>query len=108
MQVQGSVTKLSPQQSRAYFATRPRASQLSAAATAQIQVIASRRALDEAIARLEQQIDDGDVPMPDDWGGYRLSPRSIEFWQGRPSRLHDRLCYTLLDNGRWRRQRLAP
>ena len=108
VQVQGSVTKLSAPQSRAYFATRPRESQVSAAASPQSQVIASRRALDEACRLLEQQIGAGDVSMPDDWGGYRLAPRSIEFWQGRPNRLHDRLCYTLLDTGRWRRRRLAP
>ncbi len=108
VQVQGLVTKLSPQQSRAYFTTRPRESRLTTAASPQSQVIENRQALDEAFYRLEQQIGDGDVPMPGDWGGYRLSPRSIEFWQGRPNRLHDRLCYTLESDGRWRRQRLAP
>lgn len=108
VQVQGLVTKLSPQQSRAYFTTRPRKSRLTTAASPQSQVIENRQALDEAFYRLEQQIGDGDVPMPEDWGGYRLSPRSMEFWQGRPNRLHDRLCYTLQGDGQWRRQRLAP
>ena len=106
--VQGPVTPLSERESEPYFHSRPRGSQLGAWASRQSSVIASRAVLEDAYARHEQRWPEGTtVPMPDFWGGYRLAHEVVEFWQGRASRLHDRLRYQR-DGERWVVQRLAP
>jgi pyridoxamine 5'-phosphate oxidase len=106
--VQGRVTPLTQAESEPYFHSRPRGSQLGAWASRQSSVIASRAVLEERFARLQHRWPEGTpVPMPGFWGGYRLAHDSVEFWQGRPNRLHDRLRYRR-DGGRWVIERLAP
>jgi pyridoxamine 5'-phosphate oxidase len=106
--VQGPVTPLSQQESEPYFHSRAHGSQLGAWASRQSSVIASRAELEDAYARHEQRWPEGTVvPMPDFWGGYRLAHEIVEFWQGRRSRLHDRLRYHR-DEARWAVQRLSP
>lgn len=91
----------------AYWATRPRESQLGAWASRQSAVLGSRAELERRVAQMAERFP-GDVPVPEFWGGYRVAPRTIEFWQGGPGRLHDRLRYTLTEGGGWRLARLAP
>jgi len=91
----------------AYFAMRPRGSQLGAWASHQSSVVAGREELDEAYAEVERTYADRDVPTPEEWGGYLVRPHAVEFWQGRPGRMHDRLVYRRADGG-WRTERLAP
>ena len=106
--VEGPVTPLSTAESEPYFHSRPRGSQLGAWASRQSSVLASRAELEERYADLEKRWPEGtQVPMPDFWGGYRLRPERMEFWQGRPSRLHDRFRYTRQVSG-WDVNRLAP
>jgi len=106
--VHGAVTPLSQAESEPYFHSRPRGSQLGAWASRQSSVIESRGVLEDAYARLEQRWPAGtEVPMPDFWGGYRLVPELVEFWQGRLNRLHDRLRYRR-DGARWLVERLSP
>ncbi|MEI8291292.1 MAG: pyridoxamine 5'-phosphate oxidase [Verrucomicrobiota bacterium] len=105
--VAGSVTKLSGAESEAYFKSRPRGSQLAAWASNQSEVVADRAMLETNWRELEKKYPDK-IPLPPNWGGYILRPERIEFWQGRPSRLHDRLCYTRQTNGRWKMERLSP
>jgi pyridoxamine 5'-phosphate oxidase len=106
--VQGQVAPLTQAESEPYFHSRPHGSQLGAWASRQSSVIASRAVLEERFARLEHRWPEGTpVPMPEFWGGYRLAHDSVEFWQGRPNRLHDRLRYRR-DGGRWVIERLAP
>jgi pyridoxamine 5'-phosphate oxidase len=106
--VEGTVTQVSRQASEEYFRTRPRASQLAAWASRQSAVVGSRSDLDERYARMEQRWPDGQqVPLPDFWGGYLVTPHAIEFWHGRANRMHDRLRYTAAAQG-WRIERLAP
>jgi pyridoxamine 5'-phosphate oxidase len=106
--VEGPVTALSTEESEPYFRSRPRGSQLGAWTSRQSSVIGSRAELDRRYAELERRWPDGtEVPMPDFWGGYRVFPEVMEFWQGRVNRLHDRLRYRR-DNGRWVIERLAP
>ncbi|NET32237.1 MAG: pyridoxamine 5'-phosphate oxidase [Cyanothece sp. SIO1E1] len=107
VRVEGMVQALNRAESEAYFHSRPRGSQLGAIASNQSQVIASRAALAEKLAQLEQDFRGQTIPMPDYWGGYRLSPQKLEFWQGRANRLHDRFQYTQPDLG-WVIERLAP
>jgi len=106
--VEGTVTRLSEDASAAYFRTRPRGSQLAAWASRQSTVISSRRELEERFELMERRWpDDAEVPLPEFWGGYLVTPQAMEFWHGRLNRMHDRLRYRLLDQG-WVVERLAP
>lgn len=105
--VQGSVEKVSKAESLRYFASRPRGSRIGAWVSEQSQVITSRGLLEQKVAEIKRKFGDGEVPLPSFWGGYRVTPRRIEFWQGRPSRLHDRFEYLRQDDG-WIIQRLQP
>ena len=107
VRVSGSVRRLSRQESLAYFRSRPRGAQLSALASRQSRVVASRDVLVRAVKELGAKYS-GDVPLPADWGGYALRPRWIEFWESREDRLHDRLRYVRGREGQWRIERLAP
>ena len=107
VRVRGVVSVVSDETSDAYFASRPRSSQIGAWASPQSEVIGTRRDLDEWVEEIEKRFDGQDVPRPPHWGGYVMSIDSIEFWQGRPSRLHDRFRYTRHGQA-WRAVRLAP
>lgn len=108
IRIEGTVEKVSPAESEEYFASRPFGSQLGAWASPQSRVIESRRVLEEKSWELEQKYANQEIPKPPHWGGYRLLPTEIEFWQGRPNRLHDRLRYRQQEDGSWLRERLAP
>jgi pyridoxamine 5'-phosphate oxidase len=108
VRIQGAFERTSSSESAAYFATRPRASQLSATASPQSRVVPNRQSLIEAVAQAEVACESPDVPCPETWGGYRLVPHCFEFWQGRPNRLHDRIRYRLNAEGAWTIDRLAP
>lgn len=109
VRITGAVTKVSKEDSEAYFFSRPVGSQLGAWASLQSSVLSSRGQLVEKINTLQSEVDAGKpIEKPDYWGGYIIKPHSIEFWQGRPNRLHDRLLYTLKMNGDWEIERLAP
>ena len=103
----GPVTRMSDEESLAYFRTRPREARLGAWASEQSRPVASREALDAAFAELDARFPADDVPLPPHWGGYRLEPQTIEFWKGREHRLHDRFRYTRA-GGAWRLERLWP
>lgn len=105
--IKGIAEKTPTEVSDAYFASRPHGSQLGALVSNQSEVLPSREYLEEALEKLEQQYDQGAVPRPSHWGGYLVKPVEIEFWQGRPNRLHDRIRY-LNVNGQWNKNRLAP
>ncbi|MGQ9869316.1 pyridoxamine 5'-phosphate oxidase [Leptodesmis sp.] len=107
VRIEGTVEKVSDAETVAYFHSRPRESQLGAWVSNQSQVIASREVLEQRLAELNQQYQNQEIPRPPHWGGYCVIPHMIEFWQGRPSRLHDRLRYRL-DNHHWILERLAP
>ncbi len=107
VRIRGSVERVSDAESDEYFASRPRGSQVGAWASPQSQVIRDRSELDDLVAVEEQRFVNADVPRPPHWGGWRLIPNQIEFWQGRPNRLHDRLSYRSVDGG-WQVERLAP
>ncbi|HYC40558.1 MAG TPA: pyridoxamine 5'-phosphate oxidase [Chitinophagaceae bacterium] len=104
----GLVGKLGADENDKYFHSRPLDSQVGAAASPQSEVIQSRHWLEEQFRRVEQEVRENQVQRPLHWGGYRVRPVIIEFWQGRLSRLHDRIQYTLEDSGRWKIERLAP
>ena len=108
VRVEGRVEQVSSQESDDYFQTRPRESQLGAIASPQSAVIESRRFLEERFREIEEQYGDGPVERPASWGGYRVVPERIEFWQNREGRLHDRIFYERLADGSWTIQRLAP
>ena len=107
VRIEGAVAKVSRESSLEYFHSRHRGSQLSAAISAQSQTIGSREELERKVAALEKSLNGRAVPLPDNWGGYLLSPKQFEFWQGRHNRLHDRLIY-VPDDGHWRIERLQP
>ncbi len=107
IRVEGAVTKVSAEESRTYFATRPRKSQLGAWASRQSSVVSGREELESAFKRYEKEFSGGEVPLPPHWGGFRLIPQQIEFWQGRESRLHDRIQYVRSSTD-WTIVRLAP
>jgi len=106
--VEGSLVKVAREESEAYFHSRPIASQLAAWASAQSTIIPGRKALEEAMKELEKKYAGRPVPLPPHWGGFRLSPETVEFWQGRRSRLHDRLRYRRGADGDWTVERLSP
>jgi pyridoxamine 5'-phosphate oxidase len=106
--VAGNVAKLPVAESEAYFKSRPRGSRLAAWASHQSDVIENRAVLEQRWKQLETQYPGNDVPMPEYWGGYVLAPEQIEFWQGRPSRLHDRFRYSKEADETWRIERLSP
>lgn len=108
VRVEGRVTQTTPEESDAYFATRPRGSQLGAIASPQSRVVAGREELDRRLAELFAENQGREVKRPPHWGGFRLSPVMIELWQGRPDRMHDRLRYRLEADGAWVIERLAP
>lgn len=105
--VEGTVTKVSREESDAYFHSRPRPSQLGAWVSQQSSIIPGRGTLEEALKLLEQKYAGQEIPLPPQWGGYRVAPEMVEFWQGRRSRLHDRLRYRREKND-WVIERLAP
>jgi pyridoxamine 5'-phosphate oxidase len=107
VRVEGSVEQLPEQESAAYFATRPRGSQLGAWASPQSDEVPSRDHLEQRYAEVEQRFADADVPLPPHWGGYLVRPEVVEFWQGRRGRMHDRLVYRRTGEG-WETVRLAP
>ena len=106
--VTGTVARVSEAESDAYFASRPRDSQLGAWASAQSQAIANRETLEAQLAAATERFGEGEIPRPPHWGGYRLVPATWEFWQGGESRLHDRFRYTRADDNRWEITRLQP
>ena len=108
VRINGSVTRTTAGESETYFHSRPIESQISAAISNQSQPIAHRSQLEARYAEFRAKYDGGAVPLPSNWGGYRVRPDAIEFWQGRKSRLHDRLLYTRQRDGSWTRSRLAP
>lgn len=108
VRIEGICEKVSAAESDEYFYSRPEGSRIGAWASPQSRVIAGRHVLDQNIEELEKKFSKGNVPRPPQWGGYRLKPFSMEFWQGRPSRLHDRILYTTVGDHSWKIERLAP
>ncbi len=108
VRITGQVSKVSRENSNNYFQTRPVDSRLAALASKQSEVIPNRAVLEKRFKQLAAQYQDEEIPLPSDWGGYRLSPNMIEFWSGRPSRLHDRLRYTRQPDDGWRIERISP
>ncbi|MES2427653.1 MAG: pyridoxamine 5'-phosphate oxidase [Bacteroidota bacterium] len=108
VRIEGTIEKLSKEDSEKYFHTRPKGSQLGALASPQSQEIPNREILESKINQLEAEYGDKDIPKPSFWGGYILKPRLIEFWQGRSNRLHDRILFKKTDNKNWKKVRLAP
>lgn len=107
VRIVGTVERLAPEESAAYFGSRPLGSRVGAWASVQSAVIPGRDWLEAEVERVSAAYPDGDVPLPPHWGGYRVAPEELEFWQGRASRLHDRVRY-LPNGGSWRVERLSP
>ena len=108
VRIMGLVSKVSGEESDAYFQSRPVGSRIGAWASPQSQVIKDRNWLEEAFDHRKEEFNNEEVPRPPHWGGYRVKPVIVEFWQGRSSRLHDRIQYSLQENGGWKIERLAP
>lgn len=109
VRIEGQVARVPADESTEYFQSRPRDSQIGAWASPQSTVIDGREVLEESVKELQEKYGgNGTLPRPPQWGGYRVKPYQIEFWQGRPSRLHDRIQYTRQVDGRWKIERLAP
>ncbi len=108
VKIQGTAEKISTGESFNYFTSRPRGSQLGAWCSAQSSVISSRKLLEMKFEELKYKFQQGEIPLPSFWGGYRVKPKRFEFWQGRPNRLHDRFSYKLTDETTWQIHRLAP
>ncbi|QTN31064.1 pyridoxamine 5'-phosphate oxidase [Akkermansiaceae bacterium] len=106
--VQGRAEKITTTESLRYFATRPRDSQIGAWVSNQSEVITSRKILLQKLEEIKTRFRDGEIPLPSFWGGYRVIPQTIEFWQGGPARVHDRFLYTLQPDGGWDINRLSP
>jgi pyridoxamine 5'-phosphate oxidase len=108
IRISGSVERTSREDSAAYFHSRPVGSRLGAWVSKQSEVIDARQVLDSRLAAMTERFEGGDIPLPPHWGGYRVKPDKIEFWQGRPNRLHDRFRYSRQIDGKWQIDRLAP
>jgi len=108
VEIEGSVSKISREEIEAYFHSRPRPSQVAAWASPQSGIISGRSVLEESVKQLEKKHAGQEVPLPPNWGGYRVAPETVEFWQGRRNRLHDRLRFRRLKDGAWTVERLAP
>ncbi|MFN1834510.1 pyridoxamine 5'-phosphate oxidase [Balneola sp. MJW-20] len=107
VRIVGKASMISREESEEYFKSRPHASQVGAHASRQSRVVESRKVLEDRFEGLMSRFEEGEVPLPDNWGGYNVEPHTIEFWQGRPSRLHDRLLYVKESDG-WDIKRLEP
>lgn len=108
IQIRGAAEKISTTETMRYFMTRPRGSQIGAWVSAQSSIISSRALLEAKFDEVKRRFANKEVPLPSFWGGYRVVPREIEFWQGRQNRLHDRLLYSRQEDDSWRIERLAP
>mgnify|MGYP001814971768 FL=1 len=108
VKIRGTAEKIPVSETLKYFMSRPRGSQIGAWVSAQSSAISSRSLLETEFQKLKKKFKNKEVPLPSFWGGYRVVPYEIEFWQGRRNRLHDRFQYTLQDDGRWNIERLAP
>lgn len=106
--INGKAEKISKAESLKYFLTRPHGAQIGAWVSTQSSVISSRKILEMKFDEIKRKFKAGEVPLPSAWGGYRVKPERMEFWQGRPNRLHDRFVYTLKTDGSWNIERLAP
>ena len=107
VRIEGQVSRVSPEESDAYFQTRPRGSQIGALASPQSEFLKSREALEENVRNVTASFEGKEIPRPSHWGGYRIQPHRIEFWDNRSNRLHDRIVYIAINNG-WTVERLAP
>jgi len=108
VRINGSVEKVSREETVEYFHSRPRGSQIGALASQQSQVIDNHSVLEQTYKNIESEYEGQEIPCPDYWGGYRVIPEQFEFWQGRPNRLHDRLRYVKTSSGDWMIERLSP
>ena len=108
VRIEGVIAQIPTAESEAYFRSRPRESRLGALASQQSQVVANRQVLDQRLEQLSTRYPDDNIPMPPYWGGYRVKPNLLEFWQGRHGRVHDRLRYRMQQEGEWLLERLEP